>query len=421
MSNVTRLTLGEISDSCLGKMLDKKKNRGSFHPYLANYNVRWGEFDLSDVQEMKFEDHEHERYGLEYGDLVICEGGEPGRCAIWRDNAPDMKIQKALHRLRVKSGFSHDFLFYRMLLANRTGELQKYFIGSTIKHLTGVALKQVEFDFPSYEKQVSIAAVLRSLDKKIELNNRISNDLKVIAQTLYDYWFVQFDFPNGDGKPYRSSGGQMVYSETLKRNIPVDWEAVNLEYIISRSGTGLNPRTNFKLGEGSNYYVTIKSIGGGKVSLDDKCDRISDESLTIINNRSDLKVGDVLFTSIQPVGETYFIQEKPKNWNINESVFTLRADTKQVTPEYLYMLLSSQEMKAYTKQSSAGSIHKGIRHGVLKEFLLPFGGKEITKEFSKVLSPVLKKQALIEKENRVLSETRDWLLPMLMNGQVTVK
>nr|PME47585.1 hypothetical protein BCV37_23995 [Vibrio cyclitrophicus] len=183
----------------------------------------------------------------------------------------------------------------------------------------------------------------------------------------------------------------------------------------------MNPRSNFKLGEGSNYYVTIKSIDNGKIKLDDKCDRISDESLKIINNRSDLKVGDVLFTSIQPVGETYFIQEKPTNWNINESVFTLRANTEQVTPEYLYMLLSSQEMKAYTKQSSTGSIHKGIRHGVLKEFLLPFGGKEITKEFSKVLSPILKKQALIEKENRTLSETRDWLLPMLMNGQVTVK
>lgn len=271
------------------------------------------------------------------------------------------------------------------------------------------------------DEQVSCREVLEAIDRKLKLNNRIDAELCSMAETLYNYWFVQFDFPNSDGKPYRSSGGQMVYSETLKRNIPVDWEAVNLGHIISRSGTGLNPRTNFKLGEGSNYYVTIKSIGGGKVSLDDKCDRINDESLTIINNRSDLKVGDVLFTSIQPVGETYFIQEKPKNWNINESVFTLRADTEQVTPEYLYMLLSSQEMKAYTKQSSAGSIHKGIRHGVLKEFLLPFCGKEITKEFSKVLSPILKKQALIEKENRALSETREWLLPMLMNGQVAVK
>ena len=249
MSSVARRKLGDIADSCLGKMLDKEKNKGAFHPYLANYNVRWGEFDLTNVQEMKFEDHEHERYGLEYGDLVICEGGEPGRCAVWRDNVPDMKIQKALHRLRVKSGFSYDFLYYRILLANRTSELQKYFIGSTIKHLTGVSLKQVEFDFPCHEEQVSIGTVLRSLDQKIELNNRINAELEAMAKTLYDYWFVQFDFPNdspqGQGKPYKTSGGKMVYNPTLKREIPEGWSDKTLSEIANIT-MGQSP-------EGSSY------------------------------------------------------------------------------------------------------------------------------------------------------------------------
>ncbi|WP_102386580.1 restriction endonuclease subunit S [Vibrio cyclitrophicus] len=319
----------------------------------------------------------------------------------------------------VKDFKGNDAYFTYYLLKNL--DFNRLNSGSAQPSLNRNFVYPVKVQVPDPREQHSIAAVLRNIDKKIELNNSINAELETMTQTLYDYWFVQFDFPNADGAPYKASGGQMVYDKILKRDIPVDWEVSNLNRIISRSGTGLNPRSNFKLGEGSNYYVTIKSIDNGKIKLDDKCDRISDESLKIINNRSDLKVGDVLFTSIQPVGETYFIQEKPTNWNINESVFTLRANTEQVTPEYLYMLLSSQEMKAYTKQSSTGSIHKGIRHGVLKEFLLPFGGKEITKEFSKVLSPILKKQALIEKENRTLSETRDWLLPMLMNGQVTVK
>ena len=81
-------TLGEVADLCLGKMLDQKKNRGEFLPYLANINVRWGEFDLGDLRQMRFEQNERDRYGLKYGDIVMCEGGEPGRCAIWKENMP---------------------------------------------------------------------------------------------------------------------------------------------------------------------------------------------------------------------------------------------------------------------------------------------------------------------------------------------
>jgi type I restriction enzyme S subunit len=92
--------MGHIAEACLGKMLDANKNKGTPKPYLRNSNVRWGAFDLSDLQEMKFEDGEDERYGVRKGDLIVCEGGEPGRAAIWNDQIPDMKIQKALHRVR---------------------------------------------------------------------------------------------------------------------------------------------------------------------------------------------------------------------------------------------------------------------------------------------------------------------------------
>lgn len=421
MSNWQRRKLADISTSSLGKMLDKEKNRGTYYPYLANYNVRWGKFDLNKLQLMKFEEHEHERYGLEYGDLVICEGGEPGRCAVWRNDAKNIKIQKALHRLRVNKGFSYDFLYYRMLLASRTGELNKYFIGSTIKHLTGVQLKQIEFDFPVESIQHAISSTLRVLDEKIELNNRINAELEAMAKMLYDYWFVQFDFPDSNGKPYKTSGGKMVYNTTLKREIPLGWTDCQLGNIIERSGTGLNPRDNFVLGNGDNYYVTIKNVNNGKLILDDKCDKVDDNALKIIDRRSQLRGGDILFTSIEPVGVTYFIHEKPTNWNINESVFTLRPNIEKVTSEYLYLLLSSDEMKIFTKNSSSGSVHKGIRHGVLKNYTLAYNGKEIIDEFSNKIKPILKRVYFLDQENQSLTKIRDWLLPLLMNGQVTVK
>ena len=107
-----KVKLGDMTDSCLGKMLDQQKNRGEFQPYLANVNVRWGTFDLDDLPQMRFEENEQERYGLRYGDLVVCEGGEPGRCAIWKEQIPNMKIQKALHRVRAHDGLDYRYLYY---------------------------------------------------------------------------------------------------------------------------------------------------------------------------------------------------------------------------------------------------------------------------------------------------------------------
>jgi type I restriction enzyme S subunit len=97
--------LGNVSDMCLGKMLDKKKNKGNYQPYLRNISVRWGHFDLSDLEEMRFETHEEERYSLKNGDLIICEGGESGRCAIWKGIVPNMKIQKHCTGLELKIWF----------------------------------------------------------------------------------------------------------------------------------------------------------------------------------------------------------------------------------------------------------------------------------------------------------------------------
>jgi len=308
------------------------------------------------------------------------------------------------------------FMHYVFTYIRRS--IQNSASGSIQDNINIEYLTNLKFKIPPKEEQDIIVNILSAIDKKIDCNNRINAKLELIARQLYEYWFIQFDFPDENGKPYKSYGGAMVYNNILKRDIPSGWRTIELAEIISRSGTGLNPRDNFQLGSGNNYYVTIKNVNNGKITLDDKCDRISDEALSIIDRRSQLQVGDILFTSIEPVGVTYLIHKKPDNWNINESVFTIRPDFEKTTSEYLFLLLSSREMKVFTKNSSSGSIHKGIRHGVLKTFMSAYSGKKLIDDFSTMVSPILRQMDTLEKENQRLVKLRDWLLPMLMNGQV---
>lgn len=157
------VTLAEVSTSVLGKMLDKGKNKGVPKPYLRNSNVRWGGFDLSDLKTMPFEDKESERYGLKRGDVLICEGGEPGRCAVWENDDSDIRFQKAIHRVRCYASLNPYFLARTIRNLVWSGELVNYFTGSGIAHLTGKSLAKVEFDLPPIDEQVEIVRRVESL------------------------------------------------------------------------------------------------------------------------------------------------------------------------------------------------------------------------------------------------------------------
>jgi len=267
--------------------------------------------------------------------------------------------------------------------------------------------------------QIAIAKLLSSLDNKIEINQKVNGELEAMAKNLYDYWFVQFDFPNAKGQPYKTGGGKMVYNEILKREIPEEWKVKQLGDLANSINTGLNPRKHFKLGEGSNYYITIKNIEYGRLLFDSSCAFISDKSLQRVQRRSRLEKGDILFTSIEPVGKTYLLHEEPHNWNINESVFSFKP-TRNVSSEFLFMLLSSDEIRMKCKNASTGSIHKGIRITPLKEFNVILPETTILENFTEITSRVLKKIDNNQKQNRQVTNLREWLLPLLMNGQVNV-
>ena len=170
--------LRTLASTALGKMLDKHKNHGIPMPYLRNVNVRWGIFDLSELLQMRFEPSETERYSIKTGDLVVCEGGEPGRCAVWTNGLKDIRIQKALHRVRPYNGISSLLLSYIFRRYAQIQYIDKFFTGSTIKHLTGEALNQLLIILPPVAEQQRIVSQIKALLKYVDEIDRESETLE---------------------------------------------------------------------------------------------------------------------------------------------------------------------------------------------------------------------------------------------------
>ena len=175
-------SLGEVADVQLGKMLDQKRTEGTRLPYLRNVNVRWGQIDVSDLLEMPFRDHELERYAVRSGDVMVCEGGEPGRAAVWTRNDRGIKYQKALHRVRLGGGLLPNWLVFQLHLDASNGLLAKQFTGTTIGHLPREAITEYALRLAPLPEQQRIVEAIESyltrLDDAVATLERVQRNLK---------------------------------------------------------------------------------------------------------------------------------------------------------------------------------------------------------------------------------------------------
>ena len=180
---------GVIVNSRLGKMLDKRKNKGSLKPYLRNTNVQWNRFDLTDLKVLRLEDSELEEYRVQNGDLLICEGGEPGRCAIWREKKTEIYFQKALHRVRTMCGLMPEFLQINLKNDASIGNLDRYFTGATIKHFPGDKLAMYIVPVaPIKEQHRIVAKVDELLTLCDQLKARLNETQTTNANWLMPLW-----------------------------------------------------------------------------------------------------------------------------------------------------------------------------------------------------------------------------------------
>ena len=298
----------------------------------------------------------------------------------------------------------YEFVYYT--LKNDYTTLASLANGGAQQNLNAQIIKDYVLKMPSLADQRRIASILSSLDRKIELNNKINADLEEMAQAIFKNWFVDFE-------PFKN--GKFVDSELGM--IPEGWKVVTLDDLTSKFGTGLNPRKNFVLGHGNNYYVTIKNMGNNRIYLNDRCDKVDDEALAKINKRSKLQKGDLLFSGIGTIGRVAMVVDDPINWNTSESVFNMHPiDT--VSSEFIYLLLLSDIFQQYVQQNAQGGVQQGIRMASLKAF--QFAIPNDLKLFDNLVKPIISKVKSNDKENDTLSTLRDTLLPRLMSGELEV-
>ena len=386
-----KVKLGEVTEPCLGKMLDQKKNKGSYKPYLANVNVRWGFFDLDNLQEMRFEDDEDEKYGIKYGDLIICEGGEPGRCAIWKEQIPNMKIQKALHRVRVHDIMDFRFVYYWFLLAGKQGALKQYYTGATIMHMPGQKLKEVLIDKPPLIVQQRIGAYLETFDNLIENNQKQIKLLEEAAQRLYKEWFVDLRFPGYENCK-------------IVDGVPVEWKKKKLDEIADVI-MGQSPKSEFynKEHKGLPFHQGVGSYGARFVQ-----DDTYSTSFTKV-----AEANSILFSVRAPVGRLNITKNKIV---IGRGIAAI--NSKSGFQSYLFYALKERFFKDDILGN--GAIFASISKNELLNQVFVIPDAKIMSAYEKIAAALDKKIEVVDMQLQQLVEARDRLLPKLMNGEIEV-
>ena len=289
--------------------------------------------------------------------------------------------------------------------------------GTGVPSMTFDSYYNLSVNLPPLPTQQKIAAILSSLDNKIALNKKINAKLEAMAKRLYDYWFVQFDFPNGEGKPYKSSGGKMEYKATLKRDIPAGWEVKKLGEVVEllKDGTH-NPPSRVE-----NGIALLTGTMFGENFLDyTKATYIAKEDYFIIHSKYEPLENDIIITKIGTLGNINILRDTDIPIAIHCNSALLRFQNT-FGFYYPFFFCKSALFQLRLKSVKGQSIQEFASLDKIASILCEIPKDEILISFNKTVKPIMKQMMRISKEIQKLTELRDRLLPLLMNGQVEVE
>lgn len=385
----TELVFLNTSDVLEGKILINHYSKVAELKGQAKKSIRNGDILYSEIRP------KNKRYAYVRGISNVEDYVVSTKLMVLRNNSKKLDTDYLYHFLTSEETI--DYLQKRA--ENRIGSFPQ---------ITFNVLKTLQIWLPIIPTQQSIAKILSDLDSKIELNNKINKELESMAKTLYDYWFVQFDFPNEEGKPYKSSGGKMAYNAELKREIPEGWEVKSLLDIATYTN-GLacqkyRPKTNKYL-----PVIKIREMRDGFTDSTEKVRANIPENL-IVND------GDVLFSWSASLDVIIW---SGGIGGLNQHIFKVTSNNYPRSFFYFQLLSYLQHFKMIAELRKTTMGHITQDHLNQSRIVIP--PNKLIKQLDNVLLPIQTKQVNLNQENKSLSKLRDWLLPMLMNGQVTVK
>ncbi|WP_318677870.1 restriction endonuclease subunit S [Treponema sp.] len=390
----------EISD---GSILDPK---ASFECYISQ----------SRYEEIK------EKYGKpNKGDILITAVGTIGNlCYLDKDIDFYFKDGNVIWFSEIIPLCEGKFLFHFMKSSFFKDQLKYFMIGAVQKALTMDMLKKVDVPLPPLSEQKKIAAVLSALDDKIALNKKMNQKLEAMAKRLYDYWFVQYDFPDKNGHPYKTTGGPMTYNPNLKREIPEGWEVKNVNDVTT-SVRGVSYSSDDEKSKTDSNVVQIlrgNNISGSRFVFDSNDVFVSSD---LVAEEQKISKFDIVMTmssgSKEHVGKSALaLYDMPHSFGAFCSKFTPNEEARYFIDCYLH----SEIFIKYIRQTCSGTGINNLTNGHFDKSLFAWPTEDILKAFNEKVSAIYEQRGVIEREITRLTALRDKLLPLLMNGQVVV-
>ena len=406
-----RYKLGEIGEIRMCKRILKEETNSVGGVPFFKIGTFGGQADVFITKE-KFEEYKNAYSYPKKGDVLISAAGTIGRAVVFDGKDAYFQDSNIVWIENDESKVLNEYLFYCYKNIRWTTS-----VGSTILRLYNDDIRNTDIIVPPLPEQKKIASVLSALDDKIALNKKMNQKLEAMAKRLYDYWFVQFDFPDKNGRPYKTTGGPMTYNHTLKREIPEGWE-VSRFTDFGFFKNGINYDKN-EIGDETVKIVNVRNISDSTTYFNiDELDDITLKSDDIQKFVATSK--DILLARSGSPGATRLLPQTDKKIIYCGFIIRYQLNEQDLDKQlYLFHVLKGYEQ--VTSTQSAGSILKNISQDTLNALTVVMPQSSVLDAFNKRITPIYSMLRKNISEQNKLTTLRDKLLPLLMNGQVVVR
>ena len=394
-----------------------KDDIGGEYFYLSNKNIIDNNviYDKNDrkISKDTFEKI-NKRIKLEKDDLLLSTVGTIGKTVIVKEQ-PNYTFQRSVGIIKINKKLANPYYIkYYLDTPTIQKKLNQIANGGVQKGLYISDLENLKIDIPSIQIQEKIANTLKILDDKIDINNKIINESEKLAKKIYDYWFIQFEFPNKDNNPYKSSSGKMIYNEKLRKDLPIGWEYKKISEIEENIITGKTPSTkkieNFN---GNIPFITIDDIRQN-LYVNKTIRTLSNKGADFQKNKY-IPKDSICVTCIATVG---LIGITTKESQTNQQINSIVCNNKN---NLFYLVNALSDYFNYSNSAKSGNIFDNMNKDDFSSIKIIYPTSDILAKYNEKVMPIYEKIKYNVLENEKLTNLKNYLLPLLMNGQVSFK